>query len=70
MISEERVILIYTFLYRLPDYIFFPQNTKIEIKFSIDAAHPVADTTIGYAILLTKKLVSISSVGRRHSDLI
>ena len=47
--------------------IILPQPIRLEFKFS--AAIVVAEN-IAYAVVLTPKLISISSDGRRHFDLI
>ena len=46
----------------------FTNSQPIEVEFKIDGV--VANEVNGYAIVLTNKLVSISSDGQRHFDLI
>ena len=47
---------------------FFESAQRIKVEFKFDGVIPVG--IYGYALVLTNKLVSISSDGQRHFDLI
>ena len=47
---------------------FFEDSQPMKVEFKFDRVIPAR--TYGYALVLTNKLISISSVGQRHFDLI
>ena len=66
MLELLTLVIIYTFLIRYQKNYTASQPIKVEFKF--DGAVP--NNVNGYALVLTNKLVSISSDGQRHFDLI
>ena len=62
------LVIIYVFdIHHHQDY---SSAQAIKVRFDFRPAVPAATNLIGYALLLTNKLVSVSSDGQRQFDLV
>ena len=66
MLKLLMLVIIYTFSIRYQKNYTASQPIKVEFKFNAVVPNDVN----GYALVLTNKLVSISSDGQRHFDLL
>ena len=69
-ISEKITFLIYRILMYVINSAFRLQYVKIQFRLSTAAGNGVLPSTSGYAIIVTKKILSISSDGQRYFGLL